>query len=53
MSYEERHAISTAWIKALEWQVFYERCGDTAKAQKWAKRAAKLRIQVLSETPNA
>jgi hypothetical protein len=53
MSYEERHAISTAWIKALEWQIFYERCGDAAKAQKWGKRAAKLKIQVLSEIPNA
>ena len=52
MSYEERHAISTAWIKALEWQIFYERCGEIAKAHRWAKRAAKLKSQMLSETSN-
>ncbi len=49
MNYEERHAISTAWIKAMEWQYFYQRCGDTAKAQRWTKRAAKLEKQVLSD----
>ena len=51
MNYEERHAISTAWIKALEWQIFYERCKETTKAQLWAKRAAKLKKQLLSEDP--
>jgi hypothetical protein len=53
MSYEERHAISTAWIKALEWQYFYQRCGDMAKAQRWANRAAKLKKQVLSDDNHA
>jgi hypothetical protein len=52
MSYEERHAISTAWIKAMEWQLFCERCGEVAKAERWAKRAAKLKSQVLSENPH-
>ena len=50
MSYEERHKISTAWIKALEWQVTYERWGEIEKAQKWAKRAAKLKAILLSES---
>lgn len=49
MSYEERHVISTAWIKALDWQIFYERCRETAKAQLWAKHAAKLKKQLLFE----
>ena len=49
MSYEERHAISSAWIKALEWQFFYQRCGEVAKAERWAKRAVKLKKQLLSE----
>jgi|694.fasta_scaffold05309_6 hypothetical protein len=52
MNYEKRHAISSAWIKALDWQFFYQRCGDIDKAQLWAKRAAKLEKRVLSEDPN-
>lgn len=52
MSYEKRHAISSAWIKALDWQYFYQRCGDSAKARLWAKRAAKLEKRVLSEDPD-
>ena len=50
MSYEERHKISSAWIKALEWQYTYQRWGDEQKAQRWAKRADKLKKILLSES---
>lgn len=50
MSYEERHKISTAWIKALEWQYAYERWGEPEKAAKWAKKANKLKSILLSES---
>jgi hypothetical protein len=53
MSYEERHAISTAWIEAMEWQLFYQRCGEITKAERWARRAAKFKMQILSENPHA
>jgi hypothetical protein len=49
MSYEARHKVSSAWIRALEWQYTYERWGEREKAAKWAKRADKLKNILLSE----
>jgi len=50
MSFEERHKISSAWIKALEWQYTYERWGDVDKAAKWQRRADKLKKILLTES---
>lgn len=53
MSFEERHKISSAWIKALEWQFTYERWGEPVKAAKWQRRADKLKSILLTESGHA
>ena len=53
MNREDRHAISTAWIEALDWYHFYKVCCQEEQAAYWAQRAAELKQQLFPEVSNA